>query len=174
VAEILTPEQLYEAAVKISASEGLGGATWVMVKAHDAALRTALDAANKCTDDAIKSADRRGSAMSRALDRADKADADLAAMTAERNSLRLALDANADQLAQEIATARTLCEQRAAALARVAELEAQRDEARRMFCVGIATYASEGAYPGPGGKARQVCLVFWPADADRLYPPDGR
>jgi len=46
----------------------------------------------------------------------------LAASEAKNNELRLALDANADQLAQEIATARTLCEQRDAALADVARL----------------------------------------------------
>jgi hypothetical protein len=118
------------------------------------------------------------------LDNLHRREADLAAMTAERNGLRRALDANAEQLAQEIATARTLCEQRDAAqqrereqiertgafedkwraavtlsdsaLSRVSELEAQRDEARRECCEWESTSDKTWVQNGPLSVGRPL------------------
>ncbi|MCK9358064.1 MAG: hypothetical protein M0R22_13115 [Dehalococcoidia bacterium] len=133
--------------------------------AEIAALRSALDAAVKRADDAEI---RRASAVhdcervrTATCTRAERAEADLAAMTADRDQLALCLKDGANRHSI------TKIEKNAA-LARVAELEAQRDEARRMFCEAESV-CSEGVK-----TARDEALVYWPDQADILYPPDGR
>ena len=121
----------------------------------------------------------------------EQLEADLAAMTAERdqwkqtaeqfgetasefmglyNAKATEIMKNECEACKEMAPAHaeSAIQSRDAALARVAELEAQRDQARRMFCEAESV-CSEGVK-----TARDEALVYWPAQADSLYPPDGR
>jgi hypothetical protein len=108
--------------------------------------------ANDCNPGARAMAHHRITGHDAALRAAlDAAKADLAAMTDRALSSSQAAMENATQLR--------------AALARCAELEAQRDEARRMYC--------EKGWRRGGVSPREVCLRRWPAEADRLFPEKG-
>jgi chromosome segregation ATPase len=224
MAEILTKDEIARIVHRIAdpAIYGTSNATLLL---HDAALRTALDAAARDRDfnaDSLEAATKNGRIQ---WERAARAEADLAAARArveelEReavidlhstNAIRDDLaaanecierqNANVRRLEADLAAmteratkaevelmdhlvgtegvrraivrtqeqTRKAEDARDAALSRCSELEAQRDEARRMYC---STERALRYEQGEKFSEHDIAGEEWPAEADRLFPPE--
>jgi chromosome segregation ATPase len=135
------------------------------------AIRDDLAAANECIERQNANVRRLEADLAAMTERATKAEVELMDHLVGTEGVRRAIVLTQEQT-------RKAEDALDAALARVAEVEKERDVARKAYCEEAeGTYRMTVAVTGNNRHglaktARDVCLRLWPDDADRLFPPE--
>jgi chromosome segregation ATPase len=127
------------------------------------AIRDDLAAANECIERQNANVRRLEADLAAMTERATKAEVELMDHLVGTEGVRRAIVRTQEQT-------RKAEDARDAALSRCSELEAQRDEARRMYC---STERALRYEQGEKFSEHDIAGEEWPAEADRLFPEKG-